>query len=340
LTRSEAAGGLGMDVQAIFTEMADTLVREVTREIPRAAAQVATKFLPGLGMVRMIVTTGQWLLGNVDTIRATLAPVFGLSKADFEWADGRMVREKVAASLPAVTTLTLDLMARQFGLSRVKKLFRDTVADLPGKIEGKIKAAVKAVADRLRLAAVGGAGAAFKGQIGQRYAFEYNGKTYQFIVARQTGTKAVVVRVILDGKVVTELTEKQINDNSALPAAAKPGMVAKLNAMLSAARSLDAALQASRERAKVKKAQRHANRHGEAPPPPSSLKPTLATQAKALRDASTALAADLHQYGCAAINAGCFAAGTKLWTPAGQRNVEDIQVGDLVFSRNEYDPAG
>jgi len=31
---------------------------------------------------------------------------------------------------------------------------------------------------------------------------------------------------------------------------------------------------------------------------------------------------------------------TQLWTPDGYRNVEDIEVGDLVFSRSEYDPAG
>jgi hypothetical protein len=40
------------------------------------------------------------------------------------------------------------------------------------------------------------------------------------------------------------------------------------------------------------------------------------------------------------LNAACLAAGTKLWTPEGDRNVEDIQPGEYVYSRNEHDPLG
>lgn len=36
----------------------------------------------------------------------------------------------------------------------------------------------------------------------------------------------------------------------------------------------------------------------------------------------------------------CFAAGTKLWTPDGIRNIEEIVAGQLVFARDEYDPDG
>src|SRR5262249_31156891 len=49
---------------------------------------------------------------------------------------------------------------------------------------------------------------------------------------------------------------------------------------------------------------------------------------------------DIQNNGCEVLNAGCFAAGTKLWTPGGYRNVEDLAVGDLVYSRTEHDPAG
>ncbi|WP_162661727.1 polymorphic toxin-type HINT domain-containing protein [Tuwongella immobilis] len=41
---------------------------------------------------------------------------------------------------------------------------------------------------------------------------------------------------------------------------------------------------------------------------------------------------------CRLLNAGCFAAGTKLWTPDGYRAVETLQPGDLVYSRDEHDP--
>jgi hypothetical protein len=40
------------------------------------------------------------------------------------------------------------------------------------------------------------------------------------------------------------------------------------------------------------------------------------------------------------LNAGCFAAGTKLWTPQGYRHVEDLQPGEWVYARAEHDPYG
>ena len=37
---------------------------------------------------------------------------------------------------------------------------------------------------------------------------------------------------------------------------------------------------------------------------------------------------------------GCFAAGTKLWTPHGYRNIEDIRAGERVLSRDQWDAGG
>ena len=34
----------------------------------------------------------------------------------------------------------------------------------------------------------------------------------------------------------------------------------------------------------------------------------------------------------------CFAAGAKLWTPQGYRVIEEIGVGDSVFTRDEWNP--
>jgi hypothetical protein len=38
-------------------------------------------------------------------------------------------------------------------------------------------------------------------------------------------------------------------------------------------------------------------------------------------------------------NTSCFAAGTKLWTPDGYRNIEEIQPGEYVYSQDEFDPS-
>jgi hypothetical protein len=40
-----------------------------------------------------------------------------------------------------------------------------------------------------------------------------------------------------------------------------------------------------------------------------------------------------------ALAKACFAAGTKLWTPQGYRVVEEIGVGELVHSWDEWNPA-
>jgi hypothetical protein len=63
-------------------------------------------------------------------------------------------------------------------------------------------------------------------------------------------------------------------------------------------------------------------------------------------DAMPILADALEEAGCdnADIQEGlakaCFAAGTKLWTPAGYRSGEAILVGEVVYSRDEWDPRG
>jgi hypothetical protein len=59
-----------------------------------------------------------------------------------------------------------------------------------------------------------------------------------------------------------------------------------------------------------------------------------------LDQALNALKAYLQEHGCKYLNAGCFAAGTKLWTPSGYRSIEELQVGDWVCSRDEYQPGG
>jgi Pretoxin HINT domain len=39
------------------------------------------------------------------------------------------------------------------------------------------------------------------------------------------------------------------------------------------------------------------------------------------------------------VNLGCFVAGTKLWTPGGYRSIETLLPGDLVYSRDEWNPS-
>jgi hypothetical protein len=45
-------------------------------------------------------------------------------------------------------------------------------------------------------------------------------------------------------------------------------------------------------------------------------------------------------HSCIPLGAGCFTAGTKLWTPDGFRTIETIQPGERVMSRDQWDEHG
>lgn len=65
----------------------------------------------------------------------------------------------------------------------------------------------------------------------------------------------------------------------------------------------------------------------------------LKTLQQAVTNLQNLVKTDIEHDACVALE-GCFAAGTKLWTPEGYRNVEEIGEGEKVFSRNEWDPHG
>ena len=64
---------------------------------------------------------------------------------------------------------------------------------------------------------------------------------------------------------------------------------------------------------------------------------TLQDQVEAARQL---LIADVIAQACTLLGAGCFAAGTKLWTPGGYRNIEEIKAGEAVYSRDQWDAGG
>ena len=76
-----------------------------------------------------------------------------------------------------------------------------------------------------------------------------------------------------------------------------------------------------------------------APKPKGVFQNLLALQ-QTLTDAVAALELHLQELGCKYLNAGCFAAGTPLWTPGGYRAIETLVPGELVYSRDEWNPTG
>ena len=68
--------------------------------------------------------------------------------------------------------------------------------------------------------------------------------------------------------------------------------------------------------------------------------PDLQTKQAAVTTAENVLVQDILANACKALNAGCFAAGTKLLTRSGWRTVESIHPGGEVLSRSEHEPGG
>ncbi|HVK07395.1 MAG TPA: polymorphic toxin-type HINT domain-containing protein, partial [Gemmataceae bacterium] len=349
LTRSTEEGGLGLNVGEMFGQIVDRITDEAQNEIPRVLVQLAVKFAPGLSVVKTILSTGEWLLDNAQDLQTGLQPLFSLTKEDFELESGAAVKAAVLQALPQITTLALDFIARQFGLDRIKKLFREKIKDLPGQIEDKIRAFVlsKLPANRV---APGGGESPYVGQVGARYTFAYKNESYQLIVARQSKGRdqgTYIVRIIQGGRMIVELDAKQITANPVFTDPLEKGrMLDKFNDVVGAAGALEGGLNGSRKQAQLKRSARRQGKSNVTPGEPTT-KVELGRLADNLRKAignvspnPTGLLEYLELYGCALLNAGCFAAGTKLWTPDGYRNVEDIQVGDLLFSRDEGRPDG
>jgi hypothetical protein len=70
-----------------------------------------------------------------------------------------------------------------------------------------------------------------------------------------------------------------------------------------------------------------------APKPKGVFQNLLALQ-QTLTDAVATLKLHLQQFGCKYLNAGCFAAGTPLWTPGGYRAIETLVPGSWCRVRD------
>jgi len=161
-----------------------------------------------------------------------------------------------------------------------------------------------------------GSDSLFNGILAPAKEFQYQNKTYALWAAQdKVGVKAFVAEKTTTGyKIVTELTAKSFTGTDP---------VQHIGTFLTAARTLHTA-------SKTKP---------QAPANPNAL-PDLRTKQAAVAAAETVVMQDILANACLALNAGCFAAGTKLWAPDGYRAVESIKAGEMVYSRSEYDPAG
>ena len=217
----------------------------------------------------------------------------------------------------------LKLGASQLGLGRVPEKIQKAVGFVPAKVNKALEAGFAKAVGRLKgLAGIPTAAEKlYAGLVGTPEQFPYNGIDYKVFAAADRGGPGGASRVQV--KVVTTGTT--------------PTLVVVLEANQLKAGGLDT-LRVQLE-GFVKKVQDDlaAKDNKGKPKPNQQLAQTDAASAQTLL---SQLAAGLKANGCAALNVGCFAAGTKLSTPAGLRAVESFAVGDDIHARDENDPLG
>ncbi len=159
----------------------------------------------------------------------------------------------------------------------------------------------------------------FDGMLAPMVKFQYQGNTYELWVAKEENTVKVKLAQVVSGvpKFQSVLT---VNNFAS-------GATANITALTSKASDL----------ARLSVAPLPKSKNPPKPPPANlAAMQVLQTQVVALEQVAEK---NIQAGQCTTLNA-CFPAGAKLWTPTGFRNVEDIQAGEYVYARNEFDPNG
>ncbi|MDY3562921.1 polymorphic toxin-type HINT domain-containing protein [Gemmata sp. JC673] len=322
----EERGALSLDPAVLMSQMKEAFEKKVTESLGKLGAQVAAKFVPGAGALLSVYNGVSWVIANKDRLTGLFTQFLsvidtlgetGLSEADAIAA----VKSKVRAGLQDALPVLLGGMAGQFGLGNLPNELRRAVQYVPQKVNAILRTVVAKVAAKV---AGGGAaagatpggtsGTLFDGRIAPAKQFVYRGTTTYvlWVATDKAGVSVKLAKKVGAGYEFVDVVTVQ-------------GLIgrradAQLNALLAAARELAQ---------KTKVSPQSANK-----PTPAALL-ELARKVEAA-EAKVVEALQANAFGKLASN--CFAAGTKIMTRAGWRNVEDVRPGEEVLSRPERDP--
>ncbi len=310
--------------QALIAKM-DGAFNAILKQAATSAVQsLAAKFAPGAGVVGALYQGFTWLLNNQNQLSAVVSDFLGsLNQLAANNTTG--FRNGLLTALNNSIPALIGLAASQLGLGNLPATIQKALQFVPTQVNQALTAAVVAVVNKLPLSGGGtGTSALYAGLLSPVVGFTYQGTQYQLWVSKVNGQGAVkgVVKVaqVVGGRpqFLKVLTAADFT-NSAVTTA-----TADINALVTAAGAAATASTLPKPPAK----------------PPASQLATMQAAAQALPTAEQQVIKDILANACLALNAGCFAAGTRLWTPDGYRNVEDIRPGERVWSRSEFDPAG
>jgi hypothetical protein len=326
---------LELDPAALLSGLSTAFQNKVEGALGKLSAQVVAKFVPGAGAVLSVYRAVTWVLENQAQL-GNLAQQFlnildTLTNPLLTRDDGiTAVTTAVRTGLDNAVSGLLGMAASQFGLGNLPTEFKRAIQYVPVQVDTIIRAAVARVAVRL------GGGASrglFAGQMAPERTFSHNGIVYVLWVAQDsTGPQVKVARVKAGGgfDYIGTLTAASFTN------ALREGLDGKnaqehIDALILAAKALHTATKTAGTSTGALQQKRDAMATSAIPAPGT---------VSATSSAADKLIADVKNDACKALQAGCFAAGTKLYTRRGWVAVEALVEGDEVAARHESEPGG
>ncbi len=308
LPNKAATLGLSIDLSEVWNNLESRATSVLTSSLSTMTTRLATLFVPGAGTIRAIYNGLSWLSNNMQQ----LSGLFNGFVDALLGTDANDVKTKLLATFNSATETLVSFAAAQLGLSKLPGELRKVLSYVPQKVDSGMRKLLADAAGKVRLNS-GSSDEMFKGIVSEKKEFDYGGKNYVLWAVQSGTTVKVKLAEKVNGqwKLIAELKDANFTTTAAK---------GDYTALFGKAKSL---ADATKPNAQNKN------------PAAIAALASLSTQVKS---AENTLAGDANA--CSVLNAGCFAAGTKLWTPDGYRNVEEIEEGEFVYSRDEWDPNG
>ena len=303
------------DLSNILTESQTALTQKVESMLEGVLAQVAAKFVPGVGWVTSLYNGLTWLINHQQQLTGVIK-AFTDSLNDLADGKSQEFQDKLVGAMNGLVGPLLNMAMTQFGLGQLPQQLKQAVSFIPKEVDQALKAAIAKLAAAVKAGGVsGGTNAAlFTGKVAQEQTFSYQGQNYVLWVAQENGTTKVKVAKQTGGgyQLVATINPTSLLGNHA--AAVFGTLASDAQALYTGAKPIPGRT-----------------------PTKNTMPALMQLQQKVVADENLMKAA-IQASACAAVGTGCIAAGTKLLTRAGWQAVENIRHGDSVLARDEYDP--
>jgi hypothetical protein len=316
-----SSAGVNFDWTTLQSQLVSGAKKILTDGLQGASVQLAAKFVPGVGALRGILEGLNWLLAN----SSSLVDVFNAFKASIpDLAAGKQpaATAKFVAAFQKMAGVLLSGLAAQVGLNQLPQQLRKAIQFVPDQINKAITTVVGKFMTAAQVS-TGTNAPLFDGIMAPPVTFQYpvGGQNYVLWVAQKAGSKPQVF-VAKQGATepIGALSAKSFSNTAKAKDAVND--IQKL------------IKEAQNYAADMKKAGKKGAKATDMPL--SQLQKEYAGLVAAQEQVKKDILGDA----CKVLNGACFAAGEKLWTSDGFRAIESIKAGELVYSRNEFDPQG